>query len=82
MWESFNKEDGSLGLATFSINEVRVVIIQPKERYGETMDSFRVINYLEGGVVDSYFYEEDFELAKLMGLIKAKDLGWSIKSLT
>ena len=76
MWETYRKENGSFGLAEFLMNEMTVVIIRHKVGCG-----YRVVNYTEGGIAASYIYEEDFELAKLIGLIKAKELGWDIKSV-
>jgi len=85
MWKLYKTADGRLDRCSFLINETRVIIIQPKEKQGKFAGSYRVINYKKkwqlGVSKASYFYEEDFELAKLMGLVKAKELGWNIISV-
>ena len=81
MWKSFKTFENNKDYV-FVIDDFNVITIQKdfSRQYLENVNSYISIILGKDGM-STTLKEEDFDILKLKSLIKAKELGWDIKSI-
>ena len=81
MWKCYYTNQSKFKAYGYYINKIRVLQIQKISGPFLDKNIYRILFYDESGRYVGKMFEDDFEVAKLKGLLKLKEIGFNILTL-